>query len=226
LQLQETFMQRPKLSIRLILAWADRFHQATGSWPKTVSGPVADSPADSWLAIDAALCQGGRGLAGGSSLARLLAEQRNVRNRSRLPRLTEELILGWADRHFRLTGQWPSVLSQDAGLPPGERWDTINQRLFEGGRGLPGGNSLAKLLAGRRKAARRPDLTERQILVWAKAFQERCGYYPNGRSGQIAESTGDSWYTVDKALREGLRGLPGGSSLAELLAGRNLILQR
>jgi hypothetical protein len=155
-------------------------------------------------------------LPGGSSLARLLAAKRGVRNIAQLPPLTEELILDWADRHYELTGHWPSVLSGEVGLPAGEGWRNINQRLCEGGRGLPPGSSLAKLLADRRRTTPRPDLTEGQILAWAKAFRQRCRYWPNGRSGRIA-GAGVSWYIVDNALRKGGRGLPGGSSLAKLL---------
>jgi hypothetical protein len=46
-----------------------------------------------------ALRLGLRGLPGGSSLARLLDEQRRVRNVKNLPPLTEEQILAWADEH-------------------------------------------------------------------------------------------------------------------------------
>src|SRR5262249_10741738 len=57
-----------------------------------------------------------------------------------------------------------------------------------------------------------------QILGWADAFQERTGRWPNLYSGKIWTQRTDNWRRVDSALRLGLRGLPGGSSLARLLA--------
>ena len=58
--------------------------------------------------MDTALRLGLRGLAPGSSLARLLGERRGVRNRKRLPPLTEEQVLAWADAHHEGTGRWPN----------------------------------------------------------------------------------------------------------------------
>jgi hypothetical protein len=42
-------------------------------WPATESGPVADSPGETWCGIDNALEKGRRGLPGGDSVAALLA---------------------------------------------------------------------------------------------------------------------------------------------------------
>src|SRR5262245_35930304 len=50
-------------------------------------------------ACDAALRLGLRGLPGGSSLARLLAARRGVRNHLDLPPLTVTKVLAWADRY-------------------------------------------------------------------------------------------------------------------------------
>jgi hypothetical protein len=78
----------PFLSIRHILAWSDAYHARTGRWPTSEAGPVAEAPGETWRGIDQALRVGIRGLAGGSSLARLLAARRHARNAQRLPRLT------------------------------------------------------------------------------------------------------------------------------------------
>src|SRR5260370_42371264 len=74
----EDLRRRPAFSLTGILAWADAFHQRTGRWPKRHSGPVSESPGDTWARVDKALQEGFRGLTGPSSLARLLAEQRGV----------------------------------------------------------------------------------------------------------------------------------------------------
>src|SRR5437764_1286171 len=100
---------RVQLSVEEILAWADAHHQRTGSWPTSESGPVAGSLDQTWRAVDNALRYGLRGLPGGSSLARLLADQRGVRNLGRLPPLTHKQILAWVDAHRQRTGNWPTA---------------------------------------------------------------------------------------------------------------------
>jgi hypothetical protein len=66
----------PRLSVRLILRWADAHFESTGDWPSRGSGPVADAPGETWNGIDIALERGTRGLPGGSSLFRLLKQHR------------------------------------------------------------------------------------------------------------------------------------------------------
>jgi hypothetical protein len=99
---------RPTLSAVQILAWADDHHGRTGRWPVAASGPIPGTD-DSWKIVDAALREGLRGLPGGSSLVRLLAKERGVRNHLALPPLTHKKILAWADAHFTRTGRWPFI---------------------------------------------------------------------------------------------------------------------
>jgi hypothetical protein len=54
---------------------------------------VRENLNENWRKIDHALCYGLRGLPGGSSLARFLAEHRGARNAKALPPLTEEQLL-------------------------------------------------------------------------------------------------------------------------------------
>jgi hypothetical protein len=165
-----------------------------------------------------ALRAGVRTLHGGSSLARLLAEHRGVRNRKRLPPLTEEQILGWADAFHARTGEWPTNKSGPIPEAPGETWMAVQMALNHGQRGLPGGSSLAMLLAekrGVRNVWTLPDLDLQQIMSWARAWHERTGKWPGIESGPIPEAPGETWNAVNKALIKGSRGLAGGSSLAE-----------
>jgi hypothetical protein len=136
----------PRLTAEQILKWADRHRKQTGTWPSQGSGPVADAPGEFWHLLDAALRLGLRGLQAGSSLARLLAEERGTRNRADLPPLTPTQICAWAERHRDRTGRWPSQGSGSVTDAPGESWAVINRSLRVGFRGLPGGDSLAKLL--------------------------------------------------------------------------------
>lgn len=63
-------------------------------------------------------------------------------------------------------------------------------------------------------------LTEEQILAWADEHRKRTGKWPKSGSGIIAFTNGERWKRVDNALERGVRGLPGGSSLAKFLAAR------
>jgi hypothetical protein len=210
----------PPLTEQQVLAWADAHHARTGQWPTWCSGPVAGAPQENWMAVDAALRAGKRSLPGGSSVARLLAQQRGKRNHMGLPSLTREQVLAWADAHHGRTGRWPTRDSGPIAEAPGETWDAVNTALQRGGRGLPGRSSLTLLLAQRRGYRHQrllPRLSDRQILHWADAFHRRTGGWPTVRSGAIPDSHGETWRGVHSALYQGLRGLPGGSSLARLL---------
>jgi hypothetical protein len=65
----------PPLKEKLILAWALEYFMTTGRWPSEGSGPIAQSPGDTWSAVDQALAKGRRGLPGRSSLAKLLRKR-------------------------------------------------------------------------------------------------------------------------------------------------------
>jgi hypothetical protein len=66
---------------------------------------------------------------------------------------------------------------------------------------------------------RRPRLTVEQILAWADAHHAATGEWPNGRMGLVSDVPFEvTWRIIDSSLSKGLRGLPGASSLAQLLA--------
>lgn len=213
-------MPPPQLSIQQILAWADTLHRRTGKWPRTTDGKVWGAPGEKWRNINMALRQGSRGLPRGSSLARLLAEHRGVRNRKGLPWLTVHQILTWADAHQRRTGKWPTRHSGPINEAPGETWLGVQSALDHGARGLPGGSSLARLLAKYRRVRNRKNLrnlTYTQVVTWAKAYLARLQRWPTYNAGPLVEEPGETWAGVDAALRDGYRGFPGGSSLYRLL---------
>ncbi|HLJ97292.1 MAG TPA: hypothetical protein VKU02_29300, partial [Gemmataceae bacterium] len=192
----------------------------TGIWPKPNTGPVQEQPGEWWRNVDAALRQGRRGLPGNSSLAKLFAQRLGLRTRANPPRLTEAGILAWADAHWERTGSWPNRRSGLLVEAPGETWHALDTALQQGHRGLRGKSSLAQLLGehrGIRTRARLPCLTLPQILRWALGNYHRQGNWPTARSGAVAEECGETWSGIDTALRKGLRGLPGGLSLAQLL---------
>src|SRR3954452_19415755 len=65
---------------------------------------------------------------------------------------------------------------------------------------------------------KRPALDVERILRWADAHRTATGRWPDRSSGPIGKAVDATWLAIDSALRRGGRGLPGGSSLAWLLA--------
>jgi hypothetical protein len=133
-------------------------------------------------------------------------------------------VLTWADAHRDRTGRWPNAYSGPIPEAPlGTSWKLVDNGLRYGSRSLPGKSSLAQLLAvhrGHRNIGAIPRLTVAQILRWADAWYRRTGSWPLISSGPIPEAPGDTWHTVNIALREGHRGLRGRRSLPQLLARR------
>lgn len=136
----------PDLTTTQVLEWADAHHQKTGLWPNQKSGVVMGARGETWAAINGSLNKGRRGLPRGFSVPQLLAKKRGVRNIKALPDLTVRRILKWADGYHQKTGQWPNRNSGAVLDAPGEKWRNIQNALYNGLRGLPGGSSLAKLL--------------------------------------------------------------------------------
>jgi hypothetical protein len=214
---------QPPLTVEQIVAWADAYHERTGEWPKQNSGAIHGMAGETWSVVNTFLITGGRGLPGGSSLPKLLADKRGVRNKQDLPPLTTDHILAWADAHHKRTNEWPAQTSGPIIDSPGDTWKGVQMALVQGLRGLAGGSTLARLLAetrGVRRHLMRPALTLARILSWADAHYERTGAWPTERSGPVVGQVEETWKGIDRALQQGVRGLPGGSSLAKLLAGQ------
>jgi hypothetical protein len=210
----------PDVTVDQILSWVDAHHAAHGRWPEVNDGRIAAAPGEHWRGINELLSRGGRGLPGGTSLARLVAERRGVRNRTSIPDLTVEQILAWADAHHAATGRWPTCKSGAVIGAPGENWNAITQALWYGRRGMPRRSSIPELLDAHRPAGRRR-LTPERIRAWAEAHRAETGRWPATGSGQVTGVPGESWRKLDDALRKGYHGLKGGSSLARLLGARS-----
>lgn len=211
--------EKSPLTVKQILEWVDDYYKHYGKWPLRNSGKIRNAP-ETWTAINVALNHGNRGLPGGSSLAQLLAEHRGVRNRMRTPRLTRRLLRQWVREWRGRTGEWPT---HDSGAIPGsmgDTWASVAHALLRGRRGLPGGMTLRGFLQeefGVPNPRNRPRLNVKQILAWADAYHAQTGKWPKRNSGAVADQPGESWSMISNALVIGWRGLPGGSSLAQLL---------
>jgi hypothetical protein len=164
----------------------------------------------------------GRAMAGGADGVET-AIRPSRRGRLLRSRLTYARILAWADAHRARTGNWPTKLSGNVHGEKRENWNAITSALYQGFRGLPGGCTLAQLLAVERGVFNRfapPPLRVGQILEWADAHHARHGAWPLTISGVIPHSGGESWAGINNALSGGKRDLPGGGSLSKLLASR------
>ena len=165
--------------------------------------------------------RGNRGLPGGSSLARLLAEHRGARNPKDLPPLTIEQILAWADAHRAATGRWPVGLSGPVAEGSEETWAVVNKALCRA--------AIAACPAARRwpacwrstgrcdrggcrcgRSAPGPAPTARPPAAGPMPTPAPCAASPT-RTGRRSMPR----------LKFGRRGLPGGSSLTALF-GRSL----
>jgi len=143
----------PPLTIEQILAWADEHKKRTGEWPRQKSKDKIPGTGETWSAIEQALYAGLRGLPGNSSLAKLLQAKRGARNIADLPQLTYRQILKWADEYRKRTGRWPTQSSGEI-RGTAEMWRNIDYALRNGGRGLPRGSSLPRLLDLYRRSTR------------------------------------------------------------------------
>ncbi len=215
---------KPRLSKPQILKWVDAYHRRTGKWPLRTSGSVPEASGETWINIDNALLMRLRGLdEPHSSLARLLANERGVRNMADLPRLRVAQILEWADNHYKRTEKWPNARSGAVAETPGETWKIIDGALQKGRRGFRGKSSLAQVLAqhrGKRHHLNRPPLTVTKILEWADQHHRRTGVWPgiSRYFGPVVDAPGERWRQINRDLTLGLRGLRGRTTLNHLLA--------
>jgi len=212
--------RRPPLDEDLILSWADEHFQKYGVWPTSEARSAFNDNGDNWHALDMALRKGFRGLLPDSSLATLLQDRRGVINIRNQPKFTVETILLWADHHLARHGDYPSSKDVTIDLAPTETWVAVQSALCTGCRGLPGGSSLAQLLhehRGKRHNRYLPPFTPENILDWANEHYKRTGEWPSSKSGPVQSAPGETWMAVQDALKDGVRGLAGGSSLARFL---------
>jgi hypothetical protein len=142
------------------------------------------------------------------------------RNAKNLPRLSEDKIFKHILSWKKETKEFPSSKSKE--MVPGtvDSWRSFDVALVHGLRGLSGGSSLVKLMekAGRKNIGNQPRLSEDTIVRLARAWKRSHeGRRPGRHTSGTIPGTGDGWMSMENALVKGLRGLPGGSSLAKLL---------
>lgn len=230
--------KKPPLDVALIKQSILAHHQATGEWPWQKIGDVQYGPyagKTNWARIDRALRVGHLGLSGGSSLAIVNAEvsteyKLDYVNLKKQESFALDAIRQSILEHRQAMDAWPNRTSGMVKYGPyaeKTEWRTIDGALKRGGRGLAGGSSLATLNEEVSKAhgldyenhlKQEPftlDGIKQSILVHRQATEE----WPNDKSGRVKYgpyATKTFWHIIDTALRIGIRGLSGGSSLAAL----------
>jgi hypothetical protein len=112
------------VTVEQILAWADAHHARTGAWPTPKSGLVADTPAESWATLNAALWTGVRGLPGGDSLYRLLRRTGRVGERRGRPRQVGRQRLA---RRLRARGLTMAEIGDCLGITRQAAWQLLNR---------------------------------------------------------------------------------------------------
>jgi len=223
--LEEQFGERnvkrlPDFTREQIKAWILEFFAKENRYPTAESGEIPGANGDTWRTVNLALWRGYRGFSGGSSLAKFIAQEFGVRNRGNLSRLTTDGIRQWVTEWYQRTGKYPTRNDGEIPGTNGETWAAVSDNLACGSRGLPGGSSLPRFLEqefGVRNRLNPPQLTLAQITELITVWRERTGEFPCTKSGEIPDLDGITWRIVDKALRRGSHGLPGGSSLPQLL---------
>jgi len=128
----------------------------------------------------------------------------------RHPPLTVQQILAWADDHHAQTGSWPITTTGPVLANPKETWRNVDIALRIGLRKLPGGSSLANLLAterGVRNVQDLPRLTKRQIVGWARSHHQRTERWPTVKAGPVIDAPGVTWSAIAAAKRKPLQAL-------------------
>lgn len=141
-------MPKSNLSIDLVSRWVQLYHQRTGCWPSQLSGHIPEAVGVTWRQIDQAFRHGRRGLPGGTSLSRFLAEKFGIRPKQSRSRSQLEVsrILSWAQHHWLRTGRWPIAESGPIEGIACESWRRVDSALKYGLRGLPSCGSLRRLI--------------------------------------------------------------------------------
>src|SRR4051794_22126289 len=95
--------------------------------------------------------------------------------------LTAARMLDWADAHHARAGRWPMRTSGRVRDDLHESWAAVDAALDKGVRGLPGGDSPARLLdrgRGVRNSKALPRLTRGHIVACAREHHRSAGKWP------------------------------------------------
>lgn len=198
------------------------YYQENGCLPCALNTEMVPALGSSWATLNGTLQKGHRGLPGGDSVHQM-AVRLGLVEPVRRPDLTVEIIEEGVRRFHAEHGKAPTQLSGDATAYVGCKtsWKSIDSRLRVGSCGFPGGDSLmetATRLGLRNGRGYKPSLSYAKIENAVRHYIQRTGRTPHNKCGDATEDFGhpETWSAIEGALQQGLRGLPGGSTLGKL----------
>lgn len=140
--------------------------------------------------------------------------------------LSPRMILAWADEYFEDHGTWPHLKAGPIKGTLSETWRGVDFALNTATRGLKVKQSLTAFLRQHRNVfLRHEPFTEDLILEWAKAFHRKTGKWPEATDRMVIEGVERTWNSINLALINGRRGLPGGSSLKAFFKKRGIHIE-
>ena len=135
-------------------------------------------------------------------------------------------VVNWVKKYKDKYGKFPHHASGKVEFADEDiTWSALEACLINGWRGLPKNTSLSKLIAEQFNVINRSNTKKYSnniIRKWIERHYKEYGYYPTKRSGVIewASEYGYNlvtWDAIDRALRVGVKGLSGGSSLSNFI---------
>lgn len=226
-----------------ILRWIRLFFEKEKKWPSLCGSVVWDKDAsdawvvvksETWIGINGALRNGGRGLPRRDKMSlHQLRQQHGLHSD-----LSEEILSRWIRLYYEKENTWPAQADRtvwdqttqgDWFQVEGENWQALNLALRAGGRGLDHLKGSSLPLFRQRHgltAEAEPRFTEEKIVEWIKHYRRKEGKWPSRYDTQVwtvdAEDqwiamAGETWVIIDMALYHGYHGLKcKGSSIARL----------
>jgi superfamily II DNA or RNA helicase len=216
-----------KLTVQKIIKYAKLHEKQTKQFPNSVSEWVLEGIDETWTGIDGALRRGGRGLAVNEGGLSGLLHDRGLKRKKHTPRSkkprgmfpTKEEILDAAEefKEKHPKKRWPHLGSGEVKGMLETSWAMIDAALKRGDIENVPKCTLNKFLQIEKGKTTSSPLTEAQILVWCDEFFEQYEKYPAVQSNSLESMGENTFASINQALQSGNRGLPGGSSLPDLL---------
>lgn len=138
---------------------------------------------------------------------------------------SREDLSQWITSHYAFFRELPTIRSGKISAS-GNRlsWHQVQNVLIQGWDDVPAGTSLSIYL--KKYRFNHIPLTVEKVLSWIDEYRLYAGEYPDTEGTEmILGASGETWKDIDRALREGQRGLPSGQetcTLAEFIKRHRL----
>lgn len=176
-----------KLTIKRIIGFALAHLETHGELPHALSGKVVGTHSETWMDIESALRNGGRGFAGGSSLQALLAEYMPVA----VPEHSQSVdsVEEYAETSF----------SADLTVP------------------VIAETAQSESVVPAKKNSAKSKLNLDRVLAWLDKHKASEGYYPLSSDDKIPGGYGRTWADLERSLLAGDAGTEAQLELADFV---------